>query len=121
MLYSAVGYATLPAGRRIDDRRHREQGVKKFVFLSYGFETPTPEVMNAWGKWFASIKDRIVDMSMFKGGREITRAGTIDLPDGRESITGFVIVNAENLDDAMGMAKSNPFITGIRVYETMTK
>ncbi len=26
--------------------------VKKFLFLHYGFEKPTPEIMSAWGKWF---------------------------------------------------------------------
>ena len=36
--------------------------MKKFVFLHYGFEKPTPEIMAAWGKWFGSMKDDIVDM-----------------------------------------------------------
>jgi hypothetical protein len=34
--------------------------VKKFVFLHYGFEKPTPEIMAAWGKWFESMKDNII-------------------------------------------------------------
>jgi hypothetical protein len=36
--------------------------VNKFVYLHYGFEKPTPEIMAAWGKWFASMKDNIIDM-----------------------------------------------------------
>lgn len=36
--------------------------MKKFVFLTYGFEQPTPEIMEAWGKWMESIKDNIVEM-----------------------------------------------------------
>jgi len=43
--------------------------------LHYGFEKPTPEIMAAWGKWFESIKDRIIDMGgHFSSGREISKA-----------------------------------------------
>ncbi len=35
--------------------------MKKFVFLTYGFEKPTPEIMEAWGTWFESINDNIID------------------------------------------------------------
>ena len=96
--------------------------MKKFVLLHYGFEKPTPEIMAAWGKWFESIKDRIVDMGgHFSSGREISKAGTRDLPLGPESITGFTIVSASSLEDAEKMAQSNPFISSIRVYEVMSR
>lgn len=95
--------------------------MKKFVFLTYGFETPTPEIMAAWNKWFESMKDYIIDMAGLSGGREISKAGTKDLPLGLESITGFMIVSAESLDDAEKMAQSNPYITSIRVYEMKSK
>jgi hypothetical protein len=96
--------------------------VKKFVFLHYGFEKPTPEIMVAWGKWFASMKDHIIDMGgHFSGGREISKAGTKNLPLGLESITGFTIVSADSLDDAEKMAQSNPYISSIRIYEVMSK
>lgn len=95
--------------------------MKKFVFLTYGFEKPTPEIMAAWGKWFESIKDNVVDMGHFSSGREISDAGTKDLPLGLDSITGFVIVGAESLDDAEKMAQSNPYISSIRIYEMMSK
>ncbi len=95
--------------------------MKKFVFLTYGFEPPTPEIMAKWGKWFESIKDNIVDMGHLGGGREISKAGTKDLPLGLDSITGFMIISAESLDDAEEMAQSNPFISSIRVYELMSE
>ena len=95
--------------------------MKKFVFLTYGFEKPTPDIMAAWGKWFESIKDNIVDMGHLASGREISKTGTKDLPLGLESITGFVIVSADSLDDAEKMAQSNPYISSIRVYEMMSK
>ena len=96
--------------------------MKKFVLLHYGFERPTPEIMTAWGKWFESMKGHIIDMGgHFSGAREISKAGTKDLPLGRESITGFTIVKAGSLDDAEKMARSNPYISSIRVYEVMSK
>jgi hypothetical protein len=93
--------------------------VKKFVFLTYGFVPPTPEIMAAWGEWMASIKDSIVEMGHLSGGREISKDGTEDLPMGLESITGFMIVNAASHEDALQMAENNPYITSIRVYELM--
>jgi hypothetical protein len=96
--------------------------MKKFVLLHYGFEKPTPEIMAAWGKWFESMKDRIIDMGgHFSTGREISKAGTRDLPLGPDSITGFTIVSADSLDDAESIAQGNPYIASIRVYEVMSK
>jgi hypothetical protein len=100
----------------------KEITVKKFVLLHYGFEKPTPEIMAAWGKWFESMKGRIIDMGgHFSGGREISKAGTKDLPLGLESVTGFTIVSADSIDDAEKIAQSNPYISSIRVYEVMSK
>jgi hypothetical protein len=95
--------------------------LKKFVFLTYGFEKPTPEIMAAWGAWLESIKDNIIDMGHLSGGREISKTGTKDLPLGLESITGFMIMSADSLDEAEKMAQSNPYISSIRVYELMSK
>ncbi len=95
--------------------------MKKFIFLSIGFETPTPEILEAWGKWFQSIEDKTVDGgSPFGSGIEITRDGTKELPVGLDSITGYTIINAENIEEAEKIAKTCPIITGIRVYEAMS-
>ena len=91
--------------------------MKKFVLLHYGFEKPTPEIMAAWGKWFEAVKPHTVDMGGLAHGREISKDGTRDLTLGSDSITGFTIVNAASLDEAEEMARANPFISGIRVYE----
>lgn len=95
--------------------------MKKFVFLAIGFQTPTPEIIDAWGKWFESIGDKIVDSGNPLGAaREITRDGSKELPLGVDSITGYLIINAENIDEAEEIAKTCPIITGIRVYEAMS-
>ncbi len=95
--------------------------MKKYLFLHYGFEKPTPEIMAAWGKWFESMKDNTIDNLGLSGGREISRAGTKELPLGPESITGISIISAGSLDEAEKMAKSNPYISSIRVYEVRSK
>jgi hypothetical protein len=96
--------------------------VKKFLFLTFGFEKPTPEMMGAWEKWFESISDRMVDQGgLWKGGRELTENGTNDLPFGKDSITGFIILTAESLDEAEKIARDCPIVSSNRVYEIMTK
>lgn len=91
--------------------------MKRFCLLHYGFEQPTPEIMAAWGAWFASIADCNVEHGGFAGAREISKAGSKDLPWGMESITGFNIIEAESLDEAEKIAAACPFIASIRVYE----
>lgn len=91
--------------------------MKKFMLLHYGFETPTEEIMKAWGAWFQSIAHRTVEQGGFSAAREITSAGTEELPLGMDSITGYNIIEAESLDEAEEIARGNPFIASIRVYE----
>ena len=91
--------------------------MKKFMLLHFGFEKPTPEIMAAWKTWFESIADRQVEQGGFAGGREISKDGTRELPWNRESITGYNIIRAENLDAAEKLARGNPFIASIRIYE----
>ena len=95
--------------------------MKKFIFLCYGYSEPTQEVMEAWGKWFASIGDKMVDPGNPLGpGREISHTGTKELPLGMESLTGYLIINADNLDEAEKIAKGCPMIASVRVYEAMS-
>ena len=91
--------------------------MKKFMLLHFGFEKPTPEIMRAWKAWFESIADRQVEQGGFSGGREISKSGTRDLPWNMDSITSYNIIEAESLDAAEKIARTNPFIASIRVYE----
>ena len=91
--------------------------MKKYLLLHYGYKQPTAEVMSAWEKWFESLGDHMVDMGGFNGGREISSDGAKDLPWGLDSITGYNIIKAKNLDAAEKIASENPYIASIRVYE----
>jgi hypothetical protein len=92
--------------------------MKKFMFFTYGYMDPTPEIQQAWGQWFALIGNKMVDGgSPLGNGKEISRAGTKELPLGLESLTGYCIINAESMEEAEKIAKACPIITSIRVYE----
>ena len=95
--------------------------MKKFVFLSSGYVTPTQEIKEAWGKWFASFGDKMVDPgSPFGPGREITHSGTKELPVDKAATVGYCIIHANNMDEAVKIAEACPIITSIRVYEAMS-
>lgn len=95
--------------------------MKKFVFLAVGYETPSKEIMDSWMKWFGEIKEHIVDSgNPFGPGKEITSNGVTELPHDKEAITGYTIINAESMDEAVKIAEGCPIITSMRVYEAMS-
>tara|TARA_R110002096_G_scaffold436061_1_gene666632 strand:- start:16011 stop:16289 length:279 start_codon:yes stop_codon:yes gene_type:complete len=92
------------------------------MFLTFGFEKPTPEVMGAWGSWFKSIGERIADQGGFwNGGQNISDSGTSALPFGPDSITGFLIFTAKDLAEASKLAKGCPVVANNQLFEIMTK
>jgi len=55
--------------------------LKKFILLHYGFKPPASDIMAAWGNWFDSVEDSIIDMGgHFENGQEITQNGIKTLP-----------------------------------------
>jgi hypothetical protein len=91
--------------------------MKRFMLLHFGFEQPTPEIMSEWRAWFASAADRTIENVGLRAGREISQGGARDLPMGPDSITGYTIIEAESRDEAEKLARANPFISSIRVYD----
>jgi hypothetical protein len=91
--------------------------MKDFLLLHYGFEKPSPEEMGAWNKWFESIADRQVERAHLPAGRELSHAGTEELPFGKDSLTGFTVIRAEDLDEAEKIARECPIVASTRVYE----
>jgi hypothetical protein len=95
--------------------------MKKFVFIYVGYVDITPEVGQAWGEWFASIAEHIVDSgNPFGPGIEITRDGAKQLSPGSDTLGGYTIINAESLESAEKLASTCPFITAIRVYPAIS-
>ncbi len=71
-------------------------------------------------KWFKSIEDKIVDQVGLRNGKEVTENGVAELPMDKDAITGYLVINAENMDEALEIARRGPKITGTRVYELAT-
>lgn len=91
--------------------------MKKFVLMHFGFEPPTPEIMDAWKAWFGSLGDRMVEQVGLMNGREISKDGVRDLAMDLDAITGYNVIHAEDLAEAEALAQDNPFISSIRIYE----
>ena len=95
----------------------KETAMKNYLILHYGFEQPTPEDMQAWNAWFESIVEIQIERQGLSGGREISHTGTRDLPFAKDSLTGYTIIKAENLDEATEIAQGCPIVASTRVYE----
>ncbi|MEO1204332.1 MAG: hypothetical protein AAFX10_16635 [Pseudomonadota bacterium] len=89
----------------------------QFMLLHVGFEQPTPEIMTKWQEWFESVSDKAVGHGGFMHGRRLTDDGVESLEMGLDSMTGYSIIEAENIDEAVTIAQGNPFITAIQIYE----
>lgn len=89
-----------------------------YMFLYKGYVTPTPEIGKAWMDWFANVGDRMVDSGKpMSRGAEDSRNDVSTIEAGLESFTGYSIINADSMDDAIELAKTNPMITSVIVYE----
>lgn len=90
------------------------------VFVYYGHKPQTPEVMDAWRKWFASVGSNFVDSgNPFEDSREVTKAGSRDLPGDASPVTGYSIVSAETIEAAKKLLNGVPIIDSIRIYEAL--
>jgi len=94
--------------------------MKKFLLIAYGYEPPTKEIMDAWNNWFTFIGDRMVEKgSPLSSGIEVTRSGTTRFQK-ETGATGYLIIQAENMDEAEAIAKKCPIITSLQVFEMMS-
>jgi hypothetical protein len=91
--------------------------MKTYLILHYGFEKPTAEEMTKWKKWFNLIKDCQVDRGGLRGGLKITDSGTEKLPFGKDSLTGYTIIHADNLEKAEDIASQCPVVNSTQMYE----
>ena len=91
--------------------------MKKFIILHYGFETPTPEVMAPWNAWFEKYADIQVERGHLPTGRMFSAEGTVDLPFGADSLTGYTIIKADSFEEASKIAQECPFVLSTLVYE----
>lgn len=92
--------------------------MKKFLFLYKGYMTPTPEIGKAWMDWFGSVGSAMVDSgNAMSSGVEVTPNAVHEIETGLDSFTGYSIINADSMEDAIALAKTNPMITSVVVYD----
>jgi len=91
--------------------------MSKFVLVHIGFETPTPEIMNAWEEWFNSISEITIENVGLGPAVEVTAEGAKDLPFDHTAVTGYSVIQVESRDEAVKIAQACPFISGVGVYE----
>jgi len=107
--------------------------MKKFVFVLYGKvraeDIPKEEmkkVMERWGQWFGTFKDKMVDGGNPFGpiAKMVTKEGVEEIPADKWPAKGYTIINAKDMDEAVKIAKKCPALLddpegAIRVYEAL--
>jgi len=99
----------------------------KYVLAYHGggmaeSEAEQAKVMEAWGAWFGSLGASVVD-----GGNPTSMAKTVATSGvtdggGANPITGYSLINADSLDDAVSKAQGCPIIASggsVEVAETV--
>lgn len=85
-------------------------------------EEEQAEVMAAWGAWYEGMGAGIVDGgNPFGASKSVTKAGVSDGPVGSPPATGYTIISADSLDEAVAKVKNHPHINyggQVSVFET---
>jgi hypothetical protein len=96
----------------------------KFVLMFHGGESPeapSQAVMDRWMAWFAELGDSVVDIGApFGDSATIASDGTPSPGSGPDPATGYTVIEAGNLHDAVVMAKGCPGLSSggsVNLYE----
>jgi hypothetical protein len=85
-------------------------------------EEARAQVMETWGKWFASLGPAIVDGGRPVGqARTIAKDGAVTDGGGANPVSGYSILKADSLDAAVALARGCPVLAGggsVEVSET---
>ena len=89
----------------------------KFLFVYHGGSHPqseaeVAEVMEAWGNWFGSMGNDVIDggnpvgmsSTVMSGGKVVDNGGA-------NPASGYSLIEATNLDDALAKAKGCPILS----------
>ncbi len=101
-----------------------------FVLIYSGGTIPESEedqqaVMAAWGAWYGAMGDAIVDGgNPFSQSKSVNSDGSVsDGPVSNPPATGYTVISADSLDDAVAKVKNHPHTKHggqVSVYETFT-
>jgi hypothetical protein len=86
-------------------------------------EEEQAKAMAAWGAWFGSLGDAVVDAGNPTGpSRTVAGDGSASAGGGPNPVTGYTLISAANLDAAVSLAKGCPILSSggtIEVAETI--
>jgi hypothetical protein len=102
--------------------------MKNYVFIYYNGgdmgDLPMDKIKADWMAWFEKLGDKLVDAGnpFNDGGQAVEKSGVTTIENFPAS--GYTIVKAGSMDDAVEMAKGCPMLEhtpkgAVRVYETM--
>ena len=84
-------------------------------------EAARQKIMQAWGQWFGSLGDKLVDGgNPFGSSAAISSGGSVS-NSASSGLTGYSIIKGDSLQAATESAKGCPVLTdggSIEVYET---
>ena len=97
-----------------------------FVLMFHGGanpEDPSQETMDRWMAWFGELGDAVVDMGApFGPSATIASDGSPSEGSGTDPATGYTVIAAADMHDAVVMAKGCPGLSGggsVKLYEAM--
>jgi hypothetical protein len=74
-------------------------------------EDEVKQVMNAWGEWFGSMGSAVVDGGNPVGMSSTVKSdGSVASDGGANPASGYSLVEASSLDDALAKAKGCPIL-----------
>jgi len=87
----------------------------QFLFTYHGGHTPeSPEevekVMAEWGAWFGDMGDALAVPGAPVGMSSTVSASGVAEGGGANPVSGYTVVNADNMDGATAMAKGCPMV-----------
>jgi len=88
-------------------------------------QTPAEQekAMAAWGGWFGSLGDAVVDAGNPTGpSRTVAADGSASAGGGPNPVTGYTLVSASDLEAAVSLAKGCPILSSggtVEVAETI--
>jgi hypothetical protein len=89
----------------------------KYLFVYHGGSHPATKeaqakVMAEWGQWFGSMGKALVDGGNPVGKSSTVRAnGTVAKDGGANPASGYSLIEAKSLEDALAVAKGCPILS----------
>jgi len=101
--------------------------MSKFMIAYYGGEKPTSKEegmahMGKWKEWVTSLGDKVINPGTPLMNSKLVTSNDVTDDKGSNTMNGFAIITAEDMDSALAIAKEDPFLQmngTIRVSEMM--